>query len=52
MDDLVITRMGDAISLEGLAFSASELVNRVAAAVVNRRGKYNVTEDRLDEMAG
>ena len=52
VDDLVITRTGDAVSLEGLAFSASEFINRVVAAVVDRKGGYNVTEDRLDEVAG
>ena len=52
VDDLVITRTGDAVSLEGLVFSASEFVNRVVAAVVDRKGRYNVTADRLDEVAG
>jgi hypothetical protein len=51
VDDLVITRTGDAVSLEGLVFSASEFINRVVAAVVDRKGRYNVTADRLDEVA-
>ena len=52
VDDLVITRTGNVISLEGLLFSASEFINRVTAAVLDRKGSYNMTKDRLDEIAG
>ena len=52
LDDLVITRMGDAVSLEGLGFSAAQLVERVTAAVLDRKGRYNVTQELEDERAG